>query len=65
MIIKKLYQYLSYKISKLPNDGMAIAIVTLIALMMTLSTMALYYLTSGFSKSTVTDSYKKQSDYLA
>lgn len=65
MNMKKLYQFLSYKISRCPNDGMAIAIVTLIALMMTMSTMALYYLTSGFSKSTVTDSYKKQTNYLA
>ena len=63
--MKKLFFSLKFKLNRIPNDGMAIAIVTMISLMMTLSTVSIYYLTSGFSESTLISSFKKQTNYFA
>ena len=63
--MKKLFFSLKFKLNRIPNDGMAIAIVTMISLMMTLSTVSIYYLTSGFSESTIISSFKKQTNYFA
>ncbi len=63
--MKKLFFSLKFKLNRIPSDGMAIAIVTMISLMMTLSTVSIYYLTSGFSESTLISSFKKQTNYFA